>query len=358
MQETLEVSLGDRTYPIIIAANKIISFGAELSKLNIPKKLALVSNQNVSAIYGGVVSCSLKQHGFESIEFNLPDGEEFKTIESLQSIYDFLIENKFDRGCGIVALGGGVVGDMVGFAAATFLRGVPLIQIPTTLLAQVDSSVGGKTAVNHRLGKNLIGAFYQPELVYIDISVLDTLDYRDYVAGIAEVIKYGVIRDYEFFCWLEDNVELLKNKDSSALTYAIKKSCQIKAEIVAADEREGSIRAILNYGHTFGHAVEMLSGYGTWKHGEAVAIGMNVAAKISLQQGSCSQHDVDRLVGLLRAFDLPVAPPNYKLDDYIESMRLDKKVKQGALTLVLNRGLGDVVLQKITNVKKVFSAIL
>ncbi|MDX2494537.1 MAG: 3-dehydroquinate synthase, partial [Desulfuromusa sp.] len=292
------------------------------------------------------------------LRFNVPDGEEFKSVETLQLIYNFLLENNFDRGCGIIALGGGVVGDMAGFAAATFLRGIPYVQVPTTLLAQVDSSVGGKTAVNHPLGKNLIGAFYQPELVLIDISTLKTLEIREVSAGLAEVVKYGVIRDYEFFCWLEKNVDKLKDLDTEALTYAIKKACQIKAEIVEVDEKEGSVRAFLNYGHTFGHAIENLSGYGRWKHGEAVSVGMVVASKISFQQGLCSQQDVDRLVTLLKDLDLPIDPPDFSMNEYVTSMQRDKKVKQGELTLVLNRGIGEVVLQKITDISAVFSTIL
>jgi 3-dehydroquinate synthase len=247
---------------------------------------------------------------------------------------------------------------MAGFAAATFLRGIPYVQVPTTLLSQVDSSVGGKTAVNHPLGKNLIGAFYQPEMVLIDIAVLNTLDPREVSAGLAEVVKYGVIRDAEFFCWLEDNVQQLRDREPEALIHAIKRSCQIKADIVAVDEREGSIRAILNYGHTFGHAIENLSGYGQWKHGEAVSVGMIVASKISAQNGLCSQHDVDRLTQLLKALGLPTEPPNFSLDEYVVSMQRDKKVKQGHLTLVLNQGIGEAVLHQVADISSVFSSIL
>ena len=247
---------------------------------------------------------------------------------------------------------------MAGFAAATFLRGIPYVQIPTTLLAQVDSSVGGKTAINHPLGKNLIGAFYQPEMVLIDIDVLKTLASRDISAGLAEVVKYGVIRDKDFFVWLENNRQKLKDRDSEALIYAIKRSCQIKAEIVAADKKEGSIRAYLNYGHTFGHAIENLSGYGQWKHGEAVAVGMVVASKIALEQGLCERQDVERLTRLLQALDLPTDPPNFSLAEYVASMQRDKKVRQGDLTLVLNRGIGDVVLHKTTEIASIFTSIL
>ncbi len=358
MLEKINVPLADRSYPILISSDRLGSFGEELSQLEFPQQLAVISNPTVDNLYGRAVLNTLENSGFSPLHFNVPDGEKFKSFEVLQSIYDFLLENDFDRGCGIIALGGGVVGDMAGFAAATFLRGIPYVQVPTTLLAQVDSSVGGKTAVNHPLGKNLIGAFYQPEMVFIDITTLKTLEKREVSAGLAEVVKYGVIRDYEFFCWLEKNVVNLKKLDTQALTYAIKKACQIKAEIVEVDEKEGSIRAFLNYGHTFGHAIENLSGYGRWKHGEAVSVGMVVASKISLQHGLCSQQDVDRLVALLKDLDLPIDPPDFLLTEYVASMQRDKKVKQGELTLVLNRGLGEVVLQKITDISAVFSTIL
>lgn len=358
MLEKINVPLADRSYPILIGSGLLSNLGKELSDLTFPQRIAVISNPTVDALYGRIVFESLENHGFSPLQFNVPDGEEFKTLETLQLIYDFLIENGFDRGCGLIALGGGVVGDMAGFAAATFLRGIPYAQVPTTLLAQVDSSVGGKTAVNHPLGKNLIGAFYQPEMVLIDISVLNTLEPREVSAGLAEVVKYGVIRDYEFFCWLENNVQKLRGRDVETLVHAIKRSCQIKADIVALDEREGSVRAFLNYGHTFGHAIEKLSGYGQWKHGEAVSVGMVVAAKISAQQGLCSQQEVDRLTRLLKAFDLPIEPPDFSLDEYVGSMQRDKKVKEGTLTLVLNRGIGEVVLKKVTDISSVFSSIL
>lgn len=358
MLEKVNVSLADRSYTILLGSGLLVALGKDLAALDFPQRIAVISNPTVDNFYGQIVCDSLKESGFSPLQFNVADGEEYKSLETLQSIYDFLIENSFDRGCGIIALGGGVIGDMAGFAAATFLRGIPYIQVPTTLLAQVDSSVGGKTAVNHPLGKNLIGAFYQPKLVLIDISTLNTLEQREVSAGLAEVIKYGVIHDKDFFCWLEDNGEKLKNRDPAALIYAIKRACQIKAEIVGMDEKEGSVRAYLNYGHTFGHAVENLSGYGHWKHGEAVSIGMVVAAKISANCGLCSQQDVDRLTQLLKSFDLPIAPPPFSLDEYVAAMQRDKKVKQGSLTMVLNLGIGGVTLQKITDVPSVFSSIL
>lgn len=356
--EKILVPLEDRSYPVLIDRHSLSALGAHLASLNFPQRVAVISNDKVSALYGERLKGSLESAGFSVLEINLPDGEEFKTLKTLETVYDKLVQGNFDRGSGLIALGGGVIGDMAGFAAATFLRGVPFAQVPTTLLAQVDSSVGGKTAVNHPQGKNLIGAFYQPESVFIDVATLDTLDPREVAAGLAEVVKYGVIRDYGFFTWLEDNVSALQKLDRHAVITAIKRSCQIKSDIVEVDEKEGSIRAFLNYGHTFGHAVEALSGYGEWKHGEAVAIGMVVAAKISASQGLCSSDDVRRITQLLTAFNLPTEPPEYPLKDYIAAMQHDKKVKQGTLTLVLNRGIGQVVLKKIPDVFSVFSVIL
>ena len=358
MIQKIEVSLADRSYPITVGSNLLESVGIELNRFNFPQRIAVISNQTIDNLYGQSVFNSLVSSGFNPLQFNVSDGEEYKSFATLELIYDFLIQNGFDRGCGLIALGGGVVGDMAGFAAATFLRGIPYVQIPTTVLSQVDSSVGGKTAVNHLLGKNLIGAFYQPEMVVIDIDVLNTLNPREVSAGLAEVVKYGVIRDAEFFCWLEENVQQLIALDPETLIHAIKRSCQIKADIVALDEKEGSIRAILNYGHTFGHAIETLSGYGQWKHGEAVAAGMVVAAKISVQKGLCSQLDVDRLTHLLKGLGLPIEPPEFSLDDFVVAMQRDKKVKQGQLTMVLNQGIGDAVLHKVTNISSVFLSIL
>ena len=358
MLEKINLPLADRNYSILIGVNFLERMGEELKQFNFPQRIAIISNPTIDCLYGPVVRNTLIAAGFSPIQFNVPDGEEYKTLKTLELIYDFLINNGFDRGCGLVALGGGVIGDMAGFAAATFLRGIPYIQVPTTLLSQVDSSVGGKTAVNHSLGKNLIGAFYQPEMVLIDITVLNTLESREVSAGLAEVVKYGVISDADFFCWLENNVQQLRGRKPEALVYSIKRACQIKSDIVAIDEKEGSIRAFLNYGHTFGHAIENLSGYGEWKHGEAVSVGMVIAAKISAQHGLCSQQDVDRLTQLLQALDLPINPPDFSLDEYVVSMQRDKKVKQGHLTLVLNRGIGEAVLQKTSDISSVFSSVI
>ncbi len=356
--DVLQVSLGERSYPIHVGDGLLSAMGERLQEINFPHQVAVVSNPLVANLYADPVMLSLQQAGFDPRLMLVPDGEDYKNLATLQLIYDQLIDQRFDRGCGLLALGGGVIGDMAGFAAATFLRGIPFVQVPTTLLSQVDSSVGGKTAVNHPRGKNLIGAFYQPQLVVIDVATLHTLDPREVSAGLAEVIKYGVIRDANFFAWLENHQELLRQGDPDALVYAIKKSCQIKADIVEIDERESSIRAHLNFGHTFGHAIENLAGYGQWKHGEAVAVGMVVAAKIACNKGLCGTDDVARLAQLLRAVKLPVDPPDYPLAAYVDAMQRDKKVKQGALTMVLNQGIGTVVLEPVTDLAGLFTTIL
>jgi 3-dehydroquinate synthase len=277
----------------------------------------------------------------------IPDGEQYKTLATLEQIYDTLIDWRFDRTCGLLALGGGVIGDLTGFAAATFLRGIPFAQVPTTLLAQVDSSVGGKTGVNHPRGKNLIGAFYQPRYVHCDVGMLVTLPEREYAAGLAEVVKYGVIRDAAFFSWLEQERNALMARSPQALEHAVMISCQIKADVVESDENELGLRAILNYGHTFGHAVETLAGYGVILHGEAVAIGMVMAAHASARLGLGTEVDAARIIGLLRSFNLPVAPPTFPVADYLEVMRHDKKVRDGGIRFVLNHGIGAADLHQV-----------
>lgn len=358
MLEEIRVPLGDRSYPLLIGANILQCLPERLSACKFPKRIALVTNAKVDNLYGFQVFNSLLQHGFSVVKILIPDGEEYKNLATLEQIYDELIANKFDRGTGLIALGGGVIGDIAGFAAATFLRGIPFVQIPTTLLAQVDSSVGGKTAVNHSLGKNLIGAFYQPQLVLIDVTTLNTLEPREVAAGLAEVVKYGIIKDYQFFSWLEDNAAKLEKREITSLIAVVKRSCQIKADIVEIDEKEGSVRAYLNYGHTFGHAIEALTEYGQWKHGEAVAIGMVVAARISQAHGLCSAADVTRIIELLKRFNLPITPPDFSLCDYVAAMQRDKKVNDGTLTLILNQGIGEVRLHKVSDVASVFSTIL
>jgi len=343
MMQTLEVSLGDRSYPIHIGSQLL-----EQSALIIPylkrKQVAIVSNTTVAPLYMERVSKPLKEAGVSVIEIILPDGEAYKNSDTLNLIYDGLLKNHCERTTTLIALGGGVIGDLTGYAAATYLRGVPFIQIPTTLLSQVDSSVGGKTGINHPLGKNMIGAFYQPKLVLIDIDTLKTLPQRELSAGIAEVIKYGLIRDAEFFSWLEANMPKLMALESDSVTYAIYRSCLNKAEVVAADERESGERALLNLGHTFGHAIENGMGYGVWLHGEGVAAGTILAAQLSQKMGWLTVSEVERIKNIFQAAKLPIDPPKFSTERYLELMQLDKKVADGQIRLVLQQGIGRAVI--------------
>ena len=347
--KSITVGLEERSYPIHIGVNVLDNLSEYLTECQFPNNVALITNNTVNNLYGDLIISILEDVGTTVSVISIEDGEQYKTIPTLSFIYDELVNFNIDRSSGILALGGGVVGDIAGFAAATFLRGIPYAQIPTTLLAQVDSSVGGKTAVNHSHGKNLIGAFNQPKLVCIDIDLLQSLPEREFNAGIAEVIKYGVIRDKKFFEWLKQHMNAILSKDSSALIHAIKTSCQIKADIVEIDEKEGSLRAILNYGHTFGHAVEALSSYQDYLHGEAVSIGMVVAAKISCGLGYCSENDVIAITELLTQCNLPVSVPDYSIEDYLGAMMRDKKVKDGRLNMVFNKGIGDFVVESVDN---------
>ena len=358
MLERLTVGLGERTYPIWVGDGILDRLGEALRAADFPRQVAVITNPTVHGLYGERVLTALARENFNASLVTIPDGEEYKNLRTLEQIYDALIARGFDRYCGLVALGGGVVGDITGFAAATFLRGVPYVQVPTTLLAQVDSSVGGKTAINHPLGKNLIGAFYQPRHVHIDVSTLETLPEREFAAGMAEVIKYGIIRDAGFFVWLGEHRDRLRRRERAALVAAVKRSCQIKADIVELDEKESSLRAILNYGHTFGHAVETLAGYGEVRHGEAVAIGMNMAATVAKELGLCTSEHVAAIAALLGAFGLPVAPPPFPLDEYLQAMGRDKKVKAGVLRFVLNRGIGDCLVREIPDPESLFAKIL
>jgi 3-dehydroquinate synthase len=356
--ERLVVGLGERSYPIWVGEGILDRLGEALAQTGFPRQVAVVTNPTVQALYADRALAALAAAGFRAATIVIPDGEEYKTLRTLEGIYDALIEGGYDRHCGLVALGGGVVGDITGFAAATYLRGVPFAQVPTTLLAQVDSSVGGKTAVNHPLGKNLIGAFCQPCHVHIDVATLDSLPEREFAAGMAEVIKYGVIRDAAFFGWLGTACEGLRRRERPALIRAVGRSCQIKADIVEQDETERDLRAVLNYGHTFGHAVETLTGYGEFRHGEAVAIGMHVAARVSAELGFCSADDVAVIRNLIEAFGLPVTPPDFSLDDYLRAMGRDKKVRAGVLRLVLNRGIGDCLVQPVDDPEVLFATVL
>lgn len=341
--QTLNVGLAERSYPIHIGGG--LMRRAELLLPHIPKKRAVVvSNTTVAPLYLQQLSSELDLHGVQVKCVILPDGEQYKNAESLNMIYDALLEARSERSTPLIALGGGVIGDLAGYAAATYLRGVPFIQIPTTLLSQVDSSVGGKTGINHPLGKNMIGAFYQPRVVLADIDTLDTLPDRELRAGIAEVIKYGLIRDLPFLEWLEGNVEQLLARDKGALQYAIARSCQNKAEVVGADERESGDRALLNLGHTFGHAIENAMGYGVWLHGEAVAAGTIMAADLSWRLGWLSEQDMVRVGNLFKRAELPIVAPRLGADKYLQLMGLDKKVADGKIRFVLLKSLGHAVM--------------
>lgn len=340
--KTLNVALGDRSYPIHIGAGLLA--GADLLAPHIQgARVAVVTNDTVAPLYLDRVMQILQR--WRPLSVVLPDGERYKTLETLDRVYTALLTARCDRKTTLVALGGGVVGDMTGFAAATYQRGVPFIQIPTTLLAQVDSSVGGKTGVNHPLGKNMIGAFHQPQCVVIDTGTLGTLPDNELSAGLAEMIKYGLIGDVEFFGWLEQNLNRLLARDAEALAFAIERSCTDKAKVVAADEREAGARALLNLGHTFGHAIETGVGYGAWLHGEAVAAGICMAADLSRRLGWLQSGEVARIETLIRRARLPTrAPHSLSAVQLRELMGVDKKVEAGKLRLVLPKGLGQSVI--------------
>jgi 3-dehydroquinate synthase len=341
--QTLTVALGERAYPIHIGSGLLTQPDLILPHLKL-KQVAIVSNTTVAPLYLERVQNTLKQAGVNTVAIVLPDGEEYKNTASLNTIYDALLQHRIERKATLIALGGGVIGDLTGFAAATYLRGVPFIQMPTTLLAQVDSSVGGKTGINHPLGKNMIGAFYQPQLVLADTSTLNTLPERELAAGLAEVIKYGLIRDPEFFSWLEENMDQLLARDEQALAYAIHRSCLNKAEVVAADEREAGQRALLNFGHTFGHAIEAGMGYGAWLHGEAVGTGMIMAADLSQRMGWLVPEGVRRARALITKARLPETAPNLGREKYLDLMGLDKKVEGGKMRFVLLKAIGEALV--------------
>lgn len=343
MMQTLNVALGDRAYPIHIGAGLVSKPELILPHLK-RTQVAIVTNTTVAPLYLEKLAQPLIAAGVSVIEVVLPDGEAYKNSDTLNLIYDALLKNRCERSTTLIALGGGVIGDLTGYAAATYLRGVPFIQIPTTLLSQVDSSVGGKTGVNHPLGKNMIGAFYQPKLVLADIDTLQTLPKRELSAGLAEVIKYGLIRDADFFAWLEANIHGLLSLDETKTAYAIHRSCQNKADIVAADEHETGERALLNLGHTFGHAIENAMGYGVWLHGEAVAAGTMLAADLSQRMGWLNTDEVQRMHALLSACNLPLSAPNLGIERYLDLMQSDKKVADGKIRLVLQQGIGKAVI--------------
>ncbi len=341
--DTVEVALAGRAYSIHIGQGLLARTDLLLAQLRQPK-VAIVSNTTVAALYLESLTQRLQDAGVEVAQVVLPDGERYKDWQTLNSIFDVLLERRCERSTTLIALGGGVVGDMTGFAAACYQRGMPFIQLPTTLLAQVDSSVGGKTAINHPLGKNMIGAFHQPRLVLADTDTLASLPERELRAGLAEVIKIGLIRDLPFLAWLEANLERVLARDPRALAYAILRSCANKAEVVVADEHENGERALLNLGHTFGHAIETGLGYGEWLHGEAVAAGTMMAAEVSQRMGAISTADVERVESLLLRAGLPVVGPALGAERYLELMRHDKKVLAGRLRLVLFKRIGEAVV--------------
>ncbi|MEO5333919.1 MAG: 3-dehydroquinate synthase [Magnetococcus sp. YQC-5] len=338
---TLTVDLGTRSYPILIGSGLLPTLGHEMRQKLTGRRVAVITNDTVAPLYLEQTTRALEQSGFFVLPILVPDGEIHKNWTTLQLLFDALIANQFERTDILLALGGGVIGDMTGFAAATYLRGVPFVQVPTTLLAQVDASVGGKTGINHALGKNLIGAFYQPALVLIDVETLTTLPKRELLAGMAEVIKYGIIRDADFFALLEHRLDDILAVDTELLARLVRTCCAIKAEIVAADEREHGTRALLNLGHTFGHAIESLTGYDSWLHGEAVAVGMILATRVAVSLGMCRLEEALRIQGLLEACGLPTAAPAFPCSRYLEAMTHDKKVSGGIIRFVLPEGIGN-----------------
>lgn len=341
---TLDLILPDTRYPIHIGRGLLDQVELLQPHFKV-KQAAVVTNDVVGPLYLERLQHALSAQGIEVIPIILPDGEQNKTWETLNLIFDALLSHRCERNTMLIALGGGVIGDMTGFAAACYQRGAPFIQIPTTLLAQVDSSVGGKTAINHPQGKNMIGAFYQPQAVVADMTLLDTLPERELCAGLAEVIKYGLLGDLDFFEWLEQNMDRLRARESEALQYAVQRCCEMKAELVAADEKEHGVRALLNLGHTFGHAIEAGLGYGVWLHGEAVAAGMVLAASVSHARGAISQQELARIRKLIQRAGLPVQSPDLGLDHWLALMSHDKKVSHGKVRFVLLQQMGQAMVE-------------
>jgi len=344
--KTLELELGERSYPIHIGSRLLDQ--AELYKKHLKGSFtAVVTNETVAPLYADRVVKTLESLGQKVRLVVLPDGEVYKTWETLQKIFDALLESGADRKSTLVALGGGVIGDMTGFAAACYMRGIRFIQVPTTLLSQVDSSVGGKTGINHPLGKNMVGAFYQPQAVIADLETLQTLPPKELAAGLAEVIKHGAIADANFFQWLEANIDSLNACDPKAMEHAVLRSCEIKSDVVAQDEKEGGVRATLNFGHTFGHAIEAGMGYGEWLHGEAVGCGMVMAADLSVRVGKLSADEAKRLKQLVAALKLPTVPPRLGQERYMDLMSVDKKAEGGEVRYILLNGIGRSTIQVV-----------
>jgi 3-dehydroquinate synthase len=344
----IRVELGERSYTIATGSGILKDIGKSLERFDFSKKAAIVSNPTVFDLYGKTLASSLSGSGFEIIEIILPDGEEYKNLSSVERIYEQLLKRRFDRRSVLIALGGGVIGDITGYAASTYMRGIDFIQVPTTLLAQVDSSVGGKTGVNHALGKNMIGTFWQPRLVWVDISALHTLSHRNFLAGIAEIIKYGIIWDSAFFDFIEKKRETLLSLNPDDLIHVIRRSCEIKADVVSRDERESGLRAILNFGHTIGHAIETATGYTTFLHGEAVSIGMHVEAILAHEAGLIDSDEVSRIQHLLKTFGLPTEiPAGIDLTVLFKAMKLDKKAVSGNVKFILPEQIGRVRIREI-----------
>ena len=344
--KTLHVDLASRSYPIYIGTDLLEQKALFEPHLKSSTTVFIVSNTTVAPLYAKTLTNTLTQLDKTVRLLELPDGESFKDWQHLQLIFDELLAHGADRQSMIVALGGGVVGDMAGFGAASFMRGIRFIQVPTTLLAQVDSSVGGKTGINHPLGKNMIGAFHQPVAVIADLNTLRTLPARELSAGLAEVIKHGAIADADFLDWIETNISALRACDTDAMAHAVLRSCEIKAAVVSADEREGGIRATLNFGHTFGHAIESGLGYGEWLHGEAVGCGMVMAANLSTRLGKISQADAERLKRIIEAMGLPITPPKLGAQRFMELMQVDKKTEAGQIRYVVLEGIGKARIQQ------------
>lgn len=339
--QTIAVDIAGAPYDILIGEGLLERMADRLVAALPAKQAAIITNTTVGPLYAAKLESALAERGVSVATFALPDGEAHKTLDTVETVLDWLLARNAERKTTLIALGGGVVGDMTGFAAAIYLRGIPFVQVPTTLLAQVDSSVGGKTGVNHPRGKNMIGAFYQPRLVLADLSTLQTLPAREYAAGLAEVIKYGLIDDLPFFEWLEANIDALVAREAAAVEYAVARSCANKARIVGLDEKEQGPRALLNLGHTFGHAIESGLGYGVWLHGEAVAAGMVLAAQASVQLGHVSAADVARITALIQRAGLPTAAPELGFTRWMSLMSQDKKVEAGRIRFVLMRALGE-----------------
>jgi len=345
--ETVRVELGDRSYDILIGSNILNVVGDSIKSFSLNPKIAIVSNPTVYPLYGKAVSDSLKKVGFDVLTVTIPDGEEYKDLLWLEHIYNILLKAKLDRSSLLVALGGGVIGDITGFAASTYMRGISYIQVPTTLLAQVDSSVGGKTGVNHKLGKNMIGTFWQPRLVWIDVKTLKTLPKKEFLAGIAEVIKYGVIWDEELFNFLESERSKILSLDNGSMMHIIKRSCEIKAEVVSKDERESGLRSVLNFGHTIGHAIETVTEYRQFLHGEAIAIGMCLEARLSSMFAFIDNDKVLRIKNLIDSYSLPSEmPTGIDIGHILSSMELDKKAVAGELRFILPEKIGKVRIHK------------